>query len=120
MVLKNGKRAESKKHFATAATRIKYKQKLIRFYPSVQVFGEKGKATLAAVENTAKWGLLSETFAQYDSSKLHWLNYEQGKLVEKDVMELDGVLYDTACTDTSILAAEVLADGSSTVVEILR
>lgn len=120
IVLKNGKRAESKKHFATSANRIKYKQKLIRFYPSVQVFGEKGKAMLVAVENTTKLGLLSETFGQYDSGKLHWLSYEQGKLAEKEVTELDGVLYDTACTDEAILTAEVLPDGSSTVVEILR
>jgi hypothetical protein len=120
IVLKNGKRTESKKHFATSANRIKYKQKLVRFYPSLQVFGETGNATLVAVENTAKLGLLSDTFGQYDSGKLHWLSYEQGKLTDKEVTELDGVLYDTACTDEAILTAEVLPDGTSTVVEILR
>jgi len=120
MVLKNGKRTESKKNFASSANRIKHKQKLIRFYPSVQVFGEQGNATLVAVENTAKLGLLSETFGQYDSGKLHWLVYEQGKLTDKEVTELDGVIYDTACTDTAILTAEVLPDGTSTVVEIFK
>lgn len=120
LVLKNGKRAESKDLFASAPNRVKYKQEIIKFYPSLQVFGPEGNATVAAVENTSKLGLLSDTFGQYQSGKIHFLAFEKGRLSVKDTAELDGVVYDTACSDRAVLAAEVLPDGNSSVVEIFK
>ena len=120
MVLENGKRTESTDSFASAPNRISYKQEIIRFYPSLQVFGIPGEAQLAAVENVSKIGVLSNTFGQYQDGKIHWLTYEQGRLQIKETTALNGVLYDTACTDSGVLTAEVLTDGSSTVVELLK
>lgn len=120
LVLKNGKRAESKDLFAAAPNRVKYKQEIVKFYPSVQVFGPAGDATVAAAENTSKLGLLSETFGQYQSGKIHFLAFEKGRLSVKDTVSLDGVVYDTACSDRAVLAAEVLPDGNSSVVEIFK
>ena len=120
MILANGKRAESKDYFGSTPLRFQYKQQILKFYPSVQAFGEPGKVSLAAVENTTKLGLLSETFGSYQNGKVHLLDYNKGRLQITDTVELDGVLYDTACTDTAILTAEALADGTSTVVEILK
>lgn len=118
--LANGKFAESKAEFGSSPLRVSYKQEVLKFYPSVQVFGEPGQAEFAAVENTTKLGLLSETFGSYQSGKIHFLTYEKGHLKITDTVELSGVLYDTACTDSAILTAEALADGTSTVVEILK
>jgi len=120
ITLENGKRAESKDYFGSTPLRMQYKQEILKFYPSVQAFGEPAKATLAAVENTTQLGLLSETFGQYQNGKIHFLVYDKGRLRVTDTVELDGVLYDTACTDTAILTAEALANGTSTVVEILK
>lgn len=120
MQLANGKKIESKDLFGSTPLRVTYKQAILKFFPSVQVFGATGKATLAAVENDTKLGLLSEAFGQYQDGKIHFLNYEKGRLQITDTVELAGVLYDTACTDTAILTAEALADGTSTVVEILK
>ncbi len=120
MLLANGKRAESKDLFGSSPLRMQYKQEILKFYPSVQVFGQPGHATLVAVENTTKLGLLSETFGSYQNGKIHFLDYQKGRLNVTDTVALDGVLYDTACTDTAILTAEVLSDGTSTVVEILK
>ncbi len=120
LVTANGKRAESKDLFAKAPNRVKYKQEIVDFYPSLQVFGPAGSATVAAVENKAKYGILSETFGQYHSSNIHFMTFEKGRLVTTDTAALDGYVYDTACTDTAILAAEVLPDGSSSVVEIFK
>ncbi len=120
MVLANGKRAESKDLFGSSPLRMQYKQEILKFYPSIQVFGKPGHATLAAVENTTKLGLLSETFGSYQNGKIHFLDYQKGRLNVTDTVTLDGVLYDTACTDTAILTAEALTDGTSTVVEILK
>jgi hypothetical protein len=92
----------------------------VKFYPSLQVFGPAGDATVAAVENTSKLGLLSETFGQYQSGKIHFLTFEKGRLSLQDTVNLDGVVYDTACSDRAVLAAEVLPDGSSSVVEIFK
>jgi hypothetical protein len=120
MTLPFGKRAESKSIFATAPNRVKYKQEVLEFYPSLQVFGPDGRATIAAVENTAKMGLLSDTFGQYQSGKIHFLAFEKGRLTITDTVELDGFVYDTACSDTAILTAEILPDGTSSIVEILK
>lgn len=120
VALANGKYAESKDYFGSTPLRMQYKQEILKFYPSIQVFGEPGNATLAAVENTTKLGLLSETFGSYQNGKIHFLDYEKGRLRVTDTVELDGVLYDTACTDTAILTAEALSDGTSSVVEILK
>ena len=120
LVLANGKYAQSKDLFAQTPKRIRYKQDFVRFFPAIQVFGPEGKATLAAIENTAKMGLLSNTFGQYDGSNIYWMSYTQGRLQIDEKTELDGVLYDSTCTDTSIVTAEVLPDGSSTVVEIFK
>ena len=120
MMLANGKRTESKDYFGSTPLRLQYKQEILKFYPSIQVFGQPGQATLAAVENTTKLGLLSETFGSYQNGKIHFLDYEKGRLKVTDTVELDGVVYDTACTDTAILTAEALSDGTSTVVEILK
>ena len=72
------------------------------------------------MENTTKLGLLSETFGSYQNGKSHFLDYNKGRLRVTDTVTLDGVLYDTACTDTAILTAEALPNGTSTVVEILK
>ena len=120
LVMASGKRAESKDLFAAAPNRVKYKQEILKFYPSVQVFGPEGRATLAAVENISKLGILSDTFGQYKSSKIHFLAFEKGRLSVTDTVELDGVVYDTACTDKAVLTAEVLPDGNSSVVEIFK
>ena len=120
VMLANGKHAESKDYFGSTPLRMQYKQEILKFYPSVQAFGTPGQATLAAVENTTKLGLLSETFGSYQNGKIHFLDYEKGRLKIIDTVNLDGILYDTACTDTAILTAEALSDGTSTVVEILK
>ncbi|WP_432635818.1 hypothetical protein [Candidatus Avelusimicrobium sp.] len=120
LVMANGKRAESKDLFAGAPNRVKYKQEILKFYPSVQVFGPEGNAAFAAVESVSKLGILSDTFGQYQNSKIHFLTFEKGRLSVTDTVELDGVVYDTACTDSAVLAAEVLPDGNSSVVEIFK
>lgn len=120
MILNNGKRAESKDLFASSPLRLQYKQEILKFYPSIQVFGKPGQATVAAVENGTKFGLLSKTFGQYQNGKIHFLDYQKGRFQVTDTVELDGVLYDTACTDKAILTAEALSDGTSSVVEILK
>ena len=120
MVLSNGKQTESKSLFAAAPNRIKYKQKIVKLYPSLQVYGSPGNALIAGVENTSKLGLLSSTFGQYKNGKIHFLTYEKGQLKIKDSVELDGVVYDTACTPSTLLAAEVLPNGTSSVVEIFN
>ncbi len=120
LVTGKGKRAESKGMFAKAPNRVKYKQEIVDFYPSVQVFGPAGNATVAAVENLSKYGLLSETFGQYHSSNIHFMTFEKGRFTVTDTTPLDGYVYDTACSDDALLAAEVLPDGASAVVEIFR
>lgn len=120
MLLNNGKTAVSKPIFGSSPLRVSHKQEILKFYPSVQVFGKPGKASLVAVENGTKLGLLSEAFGQYQSGKVHFLTYEKGTLTVTDTVELDGVIYDTACTDTHILTADVLLDGTSRIVEILK
>ncbi len=120
MVLDNGKSVESKDVFGSSPLRMQYKQDIVKFYPSIQAFGQPAQATLVAVENETKMGLLSETFGKYQNGKIHFVDYQKGHLQITDTVELDGVLYDTACTNDSILTAEVLADGTSTVVEILK
>ncbi len=120
IVLQNGKRADSKDLFASSPNRVKYKQEILKFYPSVQAFGPHGNATIAAVENDAKIGILAKMFGQYQSGKIHFMQYQNGHLSVQDTTPLDGVIYDTACSDRAILAAEVLSNGTSRVVEILK
>ena len=115
-----GKRAESKDLFAKAPNRVKYKQEIVDFYPSVQVFGPAGNATVAAVENKSKYGILSSAFGQYHSSNIHFMAFEKGRLNITDTLPLDGYVYDTACSDDAILTAEVLPGGNSSVVEIFK
>ncbi len=120
MRLQNGKYAESPALFATAANRVKYKQEIIAFYPSLQVYGPDGKATLFAVENTAKMGILSEQFGQYNGSKIHFLTYENGVLGIKETLSLDGFVYDNNCTARGILVPQVLSSGQTVLTEIYR
>ena len=110
----------SKDLFGSTPLRMQYKQEILKFYPSLQAFGTPGQATLVAVESGTKLGLLSKTFGQYQNGKVHFLNYQKGRLQVTDTVELEGVLYDTACTDTAILTAETLTDGTSAIVEILK
>ncbi len=116
----DGKKAESKSLFASAPNRVKYKQEILKFYPSVQVFGPADNRVYAAVENTAKLGLLSDTFGQYQSGKIHFMSFEKGRLNITDTAETDGFMYDTACSARAVLAAEVLPDGTSSVVEFFK
>ncbi len=116
----DGKKAESKSLFASAPNRVKYKQEILKFYPSVQVFGPADNRVYAAVENTAKLGLLSDTFGQYQSGKIHFMSFEKGRLNVTDTAETDGFMYDTACSARAVLAAEVLPDGTSSVVEFFK
>lgn len=118
--LNNGKFTDSPALFATAPNRVKYKQDIISFYPSLQVYGPRGRATLAAVENTAKLGLLSQEFGQYSASKVHFLTYENGILDVRETLALNGVLYDTNCTARGILAPQVLSGGQTVLTEIYR
>ena len=120
MVLENDKRTDSSGDFGSTPNRIQYKQEIIRFFPSLQVYGPHGNAQIAAVENTAKIGLLSNTFGQYQDGKIHFLVFEQGRLKTAEILNLEGVLYDTSCTDESLLTAAVLADGTSSIVEISK
>lgn len=120
LTLENGKQAESKDLFAASPNRVKYKQEVVKFYPSLQVFGTAGNATIVGVENTSKLGILSSTFGQYKNGKIHFLAYEKGRLNIKDSLEFDGVIYDTACTANTLLTAEVLPNGTSSVVEIFN
>ena len=116
----DGKKAESKSLFASAPNRVKYKQEILKFYPSVQVFGPADNRVYAAVENTAKLGILSDTFGQYQSGKIHFMSFEKGRLNITDTAETDGFMYDTACSARAVLAAEVLPDGTSSVVEFFK
>lgn len=118
--LLDGKYAESNNLFATAPNRVKYKQELISFYPSLQAYGPDGKATLVAVENTAKLGLLSEQFGQYNGSKIHFLMYENGKLNIKETLSLSGFVYDTNCSKRGIFLPQVLSSGQTVLTEIYR
>ncbi len=118
--LNSGKYIDSPDQFATAPNRIKYKQKILPFYPSIQVYGPKGHATLAAIENTSKLGILSEQFGQYNGGKLHFLSYQNGRLAIDETMELSGVAYDTNCTARGILIPQVLSSGQTILTEIYR
>lgn len=118
--LANGKKAESKSLFAAAPNRVKYKQEILKFYPSVQVFGPADKPVIAAVENTAKHGLLSDTFGQYQSGKIHFMSFEKGRLNVTDTAELDGFAYDTACSASALWTAGILPDGTSALTEIFK
>ena len=75
---------------------------------------------MAAVENTAKFGILSESFGSYKSSKLHFLTYENGVLDVRETIDLNGFLYDTNCTSTGILAPQVVSGGQTVLTEIYR
>lgn len=120
LTLPNGKKAESKSLFAGAPNRVKYKQEILKFYPSVQAFGPAEKRVYVAAENTAKLGLLSDTFGQYQNGKIHFMSLEKGRLGIADTVQTDGFIYDTACSTRAILAAEVLPDGTSSVIEIFK
>jgi len=120
MTRRDGKQAQSKSLFAAAPNRVKYKQEILKFYPSVQVFGPDGNVTVAAAENTTRHGLLSETFGQYQNGKIHFMSFEKGRLNVTATAELDGFVYDTACSGRSVLAAGVLPDGTSSVTEIFK
>ena len=118
--LDNGKYADSPNLFATAPNRVKYKQDIVLFYPSVQAYGPAGHATLAAVQNTTALGILSESFGSYKSSKIHFLTYENGTLDVRETLELNGFLYDTNCTAVGILAPQVVSGGQTVLTEIFR
>lgn len=118
--LPHGKTTEYKEFSVGSPNRVKYKQEIVKFYPSLQVVHTQGRTQAVVVENTAKFGLLSSTFGQYESGKIHFLSFEKGRLSQTDSVGLDGFIYDTACTDAAVLTAEVLPDGQSSVVEILN
>lgn len=118
--LNNGRFADSPALFASAPNRVKYKQDIITFYPSLQVYGPEGRATLAGVENTTKLGILSQQFGQYNGSKIHFLTYENGILDVRESVSLNGYLYDTNCTSRGILAPQVLTSGQTVLTEIYR
>ena len=118
--LYNGKYADSPALFATAPNRVKYKQEIVSFYPSVQAYRSDGRAVLAAVQNTTEFGLLSESFGSYKNGKIHFLTYENGVLDVRETVDLDGFLYDTACTDTGILAPQIVSGGQTVLTEIYR
>lgn len=118
--LPNGKSTEYKEFSVGSPNRVKYKQEIVKFYPSLQVVNTQGRTQAAVVENTAKFGLLSSTFGQYESGKIHFLSFEKGRLSKTDTVSLDGFVYDTACSNAAVLSAEVLPDGQSSVIEILN
>lgn len=112
--------AKSKSLFASTPNRVKYKQDVVKFYPSLQVYQTNHTPVIVAAENTASIGLLADLFGQYKDGKIHFLNIEKGRLVSADTVELDGYVYDTACTANAILTAEVLEDGYSAVKAIAK
>lgn len=118
--LPHGKTTEFKEFSVGSPNRVKYKQEIVKFYPSLQVVNTQGRTQAAVVENTTKFGLLSGTFGQYESGKIHFLSYDKGRLAKTDTVSLDGFVYDTACSGAAVLSAEVLSDGQSSVVEILN
>lgn len=118
--LDNGKYADSPSLFATAPNRVKYKQEIISFYPSVQAYDSNGRAVLAGVQNMTEFGILSESFGSYKSGKIHFLTYENGVLDVRETVDLNGFLYDTNCTDLGILAPQVVAGGQTVLTEIYR
>ncbi len=118
--LHNGKYADGPALFAQAPNRVKYKQNIISFYPSLQAYGPDGHATLAGVENTTKLGLLSAQFGQYNGGKIHFLSYENGTLSVTETVTLNGFLHDTNCTTRGILAPQVLPSGQTVLTEIYR
>lgn len=118
--LDNGKYADSPALFATAPNRVKYKQEIISFYPSVQAYNSNGRAVLAAVENETEFGILSESFGSYKSGKIHFLTYENGVLDVRETVDLNGFLYDTNCTDLGILAPQIVSGGQTVLTEIYR
>ena len=120
MRLANGKFAESKDLFATAPNRVKYKQEIISFYPSLQVYGPEGRATLAGIQNTTKFGLLSEQFGLYNGGKMHFLTYQNGAFIVEETLELQGFVYDTNCTAQGILVPQVLTGEQTILTEIYR
>lgn len=120
IALANGGYAQSKDVFAHAPNRVKYKQNTLTFYPSVQAYGPNGNATLAAIENIAKKGLLTEQFGLYKSSNLHFLNYQKGELAITDTVELPGFAYDTACTDQAVVVPQIMPGGNTRITEVYR
>lgn len=116
----NGKYTDSSALFAGAPNRVKYKQDILSFYPSLQVYGLAGHAMLAAVENTTKLGVLSENFGSYESGKIHFLTYENGRLTVQETAELDGYIYDTNCTAQGLLVPQILPGGQTVLTEIYR
>lgn len=120
MRLKNGKYVDSPALFATAPNRVKYKQKIVSFYPSLQVYGPEGRATVAAIQNTAKLGLLSEQFGQYSGGKLHFLTFNNGVFSVQETLPLNGFAYDTNCTLRGILVPQVLSGEQTVLTEVYR
>lgn len=120
MQLDNGKFIESEALFSGTPNRVKYKQQLVYFYPAVEVYKENEKATIAAIENTTKMGILSEQFGMYNGGKLHFLTYENGTLKINETAVLDGFVYDINCTQKGILIPQVLASGQTILKEIYR
>ena len=118
--LPHGKTTEYKDFSVGSPNRVKYKQEIVKFYPSLQVIESQGQPLAVAAENIAKYGLLSGTFGQYESGKIHFLSFDKGRLTLQDTVALDGFVYDTACSAEAVLTAEVLPDGKSSVVEILK
>ena len=118
--LDNGKFADSPALFATAPNRVKYKQEIISFYPSVQAYDSNGRAVLAGVQNMTEFGILSESFGSYKSGKIHFLTYENGVLDVRETVDLNGFVYDTTCTDLGILAPQVVSGGKTVLTEIYR
>jgi len=116
----DGQKAESAGFFGSTPNRFSHKRNIVKMYPSLQVFGPEETPVIAAVENTAKMGMLSDTFGQYDSGAVYFLLFEKGRLIVEDTVKLGGVAYDLACAPQSLLTAEVLPSGKSSIVEILR
>ena len=120
MRLANGKFTQSPDLFATAPNRVKYKQEIVAFYPSLQVYGPEGRATVAGIQNTTRFGLLSEQFGQYNGGKLHFLTYENGAFTVAETVDLKGFAYDTSCTAQGILVPQVMPGGQTILTEIYR
>jgi len=118
--LKNGKYTDSPALFASTPNRIKYKQEIISFYPSLQVYGPEGRATLAGLQNTSKLGILSEQFGQYNGGKVHFLAFDNGTLILQETLPLNGFAYDMSCTEHGILVPQILSGEQTVLTEIYR
>ena len=82
-------------NFATAPTRIKFNNDMMRFYSSLALFNaEDDKPVVAGIVNEAKLGILSDAFGSYHRGKLIFLKWDGSSLEYRDSAVLGGYAAD--------------------------